>query len=71
MCGNSPHKRGGKFQFGFAVKKDVCGLLRAFEVSPFGQHGAAELRKEVARRGAKIVVELKDDCSEFAQDWRG
>jgi TNF receptor-associated protein 1 len=22
------------------------------------------------RRGAKIVIELKDDCSEFAQEWR-
>jgi len=22
------------------------------------------------RRGAKIVIELKDDCSEFSQDWR-
>ena len=25
---------------------------------------------EGERRGAKIVVELKDECSEFAQDWR-
>jgi molecular chaperone HtpG len=25
---------------------------------------------EGQRRGAKIVIELKDDCAEFAQDWR-
>ena len=25
---------------------------------------------EGERRGAKIVIELKDDCGEFAQDWR-
>jgi TNF receptor-associated protein 1 len=25
---------------------------------------------EGERRGAKIVIELKDDCSDFAQDWK-
>jgi TNF receptor-associated protein 1 len=25
---------------------------------------------EGQRRGAKIIIELKDDCAEFAQDWR-
>jgi TNF receptor-associated protein 1 len=33
--------------------------------------GSYEIEEsEGQRRGAKIVIELKDDCAEFAQDWK-
>src|SRR5690348_4309629 len=33
--------------------------------------GSYEIEEsEGERRGAKIVIELKDDCSEFSQDWK-
>jgi molecular chaperone HtpG len=47
-------------------KKDAPGHVWSSDGS-----GAYEV-EEVAdlRRGTKIVVELKDDCDEFAKDWR-
>ena len=36
-----------------------------------GGSGSYEIEEsEGERRGTKIVIELKDDCSEFAQDWK-
>jgi molecular chaperone HtpG len=47
-------------------KKDAAGQVWTSDGS--GSYEVEEL--EGQRRGAKIVIELKDDCSEFSQEWR-
>ncbi|OIQ97094.1 chaperone protein HtpG [mine drainage metagenome] len=47
-------------------KKDEPGQLWSSDGS--GSYEIEEL--EGQRRGCKIVVELKDECSEFSQEWR-
>lgn len=47
-------------------KKDAPGHVWSSDGS--GNYEVEEV--EGQRRGAKIVVELKDDCAEFAQEWR-
>jgi TNF receptor-associated protein 1 len=47
-------------------KKDEPGHVWTSDGS-----GSYEIEEsEGERRGAKIVIELKDDCSEFSQDWK-
>ncbi len=47
-------------------RTDAPGLL--WESDGSGSYSIEEV--EGQRRGAKIVIELKDDCSEFSQDWK-
>ena len=47
-------------------KKDTPGHVWTSDGS--GTYEVEEV--EGQRRGAKIVIELKDDCSEFSQEWR-
>ncbi|ACB75292.1 molecular chaperone HtpG [Opitutus terrae] len=47
-------------------RKDETGQLWTSEGA--GNYSIEESSGE--RRGAKIVIELKDECSEFSQDWR-
>ena len=47
-------------------KKDTPGHVWTSDGS--GSYEVEEV--EGQRRGAKIVIELKDDCSEFSQEWR-
>jgi len=47
-------------------RKDPPGLL--WESDGSGSYAIEEA--EGQRRGAKIVIELKDDCAEFSQEWR-
>jgi molecular chaperone HtpG len=47
-------------------KKDAPGHVWTSDGS--GTYEVEEL--EGQRRGAKIVIELKDDCSEFSQEWK-
>jgi TNF receptor-associated protein 1 len=47
-------------------KKDEPGHV--WESDGSGSYTIEE--SEGQRRGAKIVIELKDDCAEFAQDWK-
>jgi molecular chaperone HtpG len=47
-------------------KKDAPSLVWTSEGA--GNYEIEESQGE--RRGAKIVIELKDDCSEFSQDWK-
>lgn len=47
-------------------RKDEPGQLWTSEGA--GSYSIEESSGE--RRGAKIVIELKDECSEFSQDWR-
>src|SRR3954447_26310707 len=49
-----------------AWKKDAPGLL--WESDGSGSYSIEEV--EGQRRGAKIVIELKDDCAEFSQEWK-
>jgi molecular chaperone HtpG len=47
-------------------KKDEPGHVWTSDGS-----GSYEIEEsEGERRGAKVVIELKDDCSDFAQDWK-
>ena len=47
-------------------KKDEPGHVWTSDGS-----GSYEIEEsEGERRGAKVVIELKDDCSEFSQDWK-
>ena len=65
------------FYSAFMVAKSVKVYAHSWQKDAPGHvwssdgSGAYEV-EEVAdqRRGAKIVVELKDDCDEFAKDWR-
>src|SRR3954466_13350660 len=52
--------------FTHSWKKDAPGLL--WESDGSGSYEIEE--SEGQRRGAKIVIELKDDCAEFSQEWR-
>ncbi len=47
-------------------RNDAPGLL--WESDGSGSYSIEEV--EGQRRGAKIVIELKDDCSDYAQDWK-
>lgn len=47
-------------------RKDAPGLV--WESDGSGSYTIEEV--EGQRRGAKIVIELKEDCSEFSQEWR-
>ncbi len=47
-------------------KKDAPGHVWTSDGS--GSYEVEEVADQ--RRGAKIVVELKDDCADFAQDWK-
>ncbi len=52
--------------FTHSWRKDETGSLWSSDGS-----GSYEIEEsEGQRRGCKIVVELKDDCAEFASDWR-
>ena len=52
--------------FTHSWKKDEPGHLWTSDGS-----GSYEIEEsEGQRRGAKIVIELKDDCAEFSQEWR-
>jgi molecular chaperone HtpG len=52
--------------FAHSWKKDEPGHVWSSDGS-----GSYEIEEvEGQRRGAKIVIELKDDCAEFAQEWK-
>ena len=65
------------FYSAFMVAKSVKVYTHSWRPAEPGQlwtsdgSGSYEVEEsEGQRRGCKIVVELKDDCAEFAQDWR-
>jgi len=65
------------FYSAFMVAKSVKVYARSWRKDEPGHvwssEGAGSYSIEPSegeRRGAKIVIELKDDCGEFAQDWR-
>ena len=65
------------FYSAFMVAKSVKVYARSWRKDEQGHvwssEGAGSYTIEPSegeRRGAKIVIELKDDCGEFAQDWR-
>lgn len=65
------------FYSAFMVAKRVTVYARSWKADEPGHlwssdgSGSYEVEEsEGLRRGAKIVIELKDDCSEFSQDWR-
>ena len=65
------------FYSAFMVAKSVKVYARSWRKDEPGHvwssEGAGSYTIEPSegeRRGAKIVIELKDDCAEFAQDWR-
>ncbi len=68
------------FYSAFMVAKSVKGLLplswragepgHGFLGSSDGSGSYSVEESDGQRRGAKIVIELKDDCAEFAQDWK-
>lgn len=65
------------FYSAFMVAKSVKVYARSWRKDEPGHvwssEGAGSYSLEPSegeRRGAKIVIELKDDCGEFAQDWR-
>ncbi|MFM8618155.1 MAG: molecular chaperone HtpG [Opitutaceae bacterium] len=65
------------FYSAFMVAKSVKVYARSWRRDEPGHvwssEGAGSYSIEPSegeRRGAKIVIELKDDCAEFAQDWR-
>lgn len=65
------------FYSAFMVAKSVKVYSHSYKAGEPGHvwssdgSGSYEVEtSEDARRGTKIVVELKDDCSEFAQEWK-
>jgi TNF receptor-associated protein 1 len=65
------------FYSAFMVAKNVRVFTHSWRKSEPGQlwqsdgSGSYEIEEsEGQRRGCKIVVELKDECAEFAQEWR-
>ncbi len=65
------------FYSAFMVAKSVKVYSHSYKASEPGHvwssdgSGSYEVEPaDDARRGTKIVVELKDDCSEFAQEWK-
>jgi molecular chaperone HtpG len=65
------------FYSAFMVAKSVKVFTHSWRAAEPGQlwtsdgGGSYEIEEsDGQRRGAKIVIELKDDCSEFSQDWR-
>jgi TNF receptor-associated protein 1 len=65
------------FYSAFMVAKGVKVYTHSWRAAEPGQlwtsdgGGSYEIEEsDGQRRGAKIVIELKDDCSEFSQDWR-
>ncbi|MEO7413840.1 MAG: molecular chaperone HtpG [Opitutaceae bacterium] len=65
------------FYSAFMVAKSVKVYSHAWRASEAGQvwtsdgSGSYEIEEsEGQRRGTKIVIELKDDCSEFSQEWK-
>ncbi|MDO8542007.1 MAG: molecular chaperone HtpG [Opitutaceae bacterium] len=65
------------FYSAFMVGKRVKVYTHSWRASEPGHvwtsdgSGSYEIEEsEGERRGAKVVIELKDECSEFAQDWK-
>jgi molecular chaperone HtpG len=65
------------FYSAFMVAKSVKVFTHSWRAEEPGQlwtsdgGGSYEIEEsEGQRRGVKIVIELKDDCSEFSQEWR-
>jgi TNF receptor-associated protein 1 len=65
------------FYSAFMVAKSVKVYSHSWRVAEPGHvwtsdgSGSYEIEEsEGQRRGTKIVIELKDDCSEFSQDWK-
>src|SRR5689334_2006532 len=65
------------FYSAFMVAKSVKVYTHSWRANEPGHvwtsdgSGSYEIEEsEGQRRGAKIVIELKDDCAEFAQDWK-
>jgi molecular chaperone HtpG len=65
------------FYSAFMVAKSVKVFSHSWRVAEPGQlwtsdgSGAYEIEEsDGQRRGCKIIVELKDECSEFSQEWR-
>jgi molecular chaperone HtpG len=65
------------FYSAFMVAKQVRVYTHSWRAAEPGQlwtsdgSGSYEIEEsDGQRRGAKIVIELKDDCAEFAQDWK-
>ncbi len=65
------------FYSAFMVAKSVKVYTHSWRKDEPGQlwtsdgSGSYEIEEsEGQRRGCKIVIELKDDCAEFAQDWK-
>jgi len=65
------------FYSAFMVAKRVTVSTHSWKADEPGHtwssdgSGSYEIEEtEGLRRGAKIVIELKDDCAEFSQDWR-
>jgi TNF receptor-associated protein 1 len=65
------------FYSAFMVAKSVKVYTHSWRTGEPGQvwtsdgGGSYEVEEsEGQRRGAKIVIELKDDCAEFSQEWR-
>ncbi|MGH7944941.1 MAG: molecular chaperone HtpG, partial [Opitutaceae bacterium] len=65
------------FYSAFMVAKSVKVYTRSWKKDPPGHlwtsdgSGSYAIEEsEGQRRGAKVVIELKDDCSEYSQEWR-
>ena len=65
------------FYSAFMVAKRVTVSTHSWKTDEPGQvwssdgSGSYEIEEATGlRRGAKIVIELKDECAEFSQDWR-
>src|SRR3954468_11614796 len=65
------------FYSAFMVAKSVKVYSHSFRAAEAGHvwtsdgSGSYEIEEsEGQRRGTKIVIELKDECSEFSQDWK-
>ena len=65
------------FYSAFMVAKNVKVFTHSWRANEPGQlwmsdgSGSYEIEEsEGQRRGAKIVIELKDECAEFSQEWR-
>jgi len=65
------------FYSAFMVAKSVKVFSRSWRASEPGHvwtsdgSGSYEIEEsEHERRGTKVVIELKDDCGDFAQDWK-
>ena len=68
---NHMHWQRCGFAFGQYHLQPACSHMFSHLVrEQTRQSESAQRLGDGQRRGAKIVIELKDDCADFAQDWR-